>query len=75
MWMSSLITLAYNAIVGCSTDVDAQTAARAAHDLDYECSVIGNCCIPPCDDNHEPTLRMLAKVTKVITLNQYINAE
>lgn len=61
------------AVVGCSTDVGMQTAARAAHDLDYECTVIGDCCIAPSDDDHDPTLRMLSKVTKVVTLEQYIN--
>ncbi len=60
-------------IVGCSTDVGMQTTARAAHDLDYECTVIGDCCIAPSDDDHDPTLRMLAKVTNVVTLEQYIN--
>jgi nicotinamidase-related amidase len=60
------------AIVGCSTDVGMQTTARAAHDLDYECTVIGDCCIAPCDEDHEPTLRMLSKVTKVVTLEQFI---
>ncbi|MEJ2456278.1 MAG: cysteine hydrolase [Candidatus Thiodiazotropha sp.] len=61
------------AIVGCSTDVGMQTTARAAHDLDYECTVIGDCCIAPCDEDHDPTLRMLSKVAKVVTLEQYIN--
>lgn len=53
------------AIAGCSTDVGVQTTARAAHDLDYDCTVIGDCCIAPCDEDHEPTLRMLGKVTRV----------
>ncbi len=61
------------AIVGCSTDVGMQTTARAAHDLDYACTVIGDCCIAPSDDDHEPTLRMLAKVANVVTLEQFIN--
>jgi nicotinamidase-related amidase len=61
------------AIVGCSTDVGMQTTARAAHDLDYQVTVIGDCCIAPSDEDHQPTLRMLAKVTNVVTLEQYIN--
>jgi nicotinamidase-related amidase len=60
------------AIVGCSTDVGMQTTARAAHDLDYACTVVGDCCIAPSDEDHEPTLRMLAKVTDVVTLEHYI---
>jgi nicotinamidase-related amidase len=61
------------AVVGCSTDVGMQTTARAAHDLDYQCTVIGDCCIAPSDEDHEPTLRMLAKVTNVVDLEEYIN--
>lgn len=60
------------AIIGCSTDVGVQTTARAAHDLDYGCTVIGDCCIAPSDVDHDPTLRMLAKVTDVVELEQYI---
>ncbi len=61
------------AFVGCSTDVGLQTTARAAHDLDYACTVIGDCCIAPSDEDHEPTLRMLAKVSEVVTLEQFMN--
>jgi nicotinamidase-related amidase len=60
-------------IIGCSTDVGVQTTARAAHDLDYRTVVIGDCCIAPRDDDHEPTLRMLSKVVEVSTLEQYLN--
>ncbi len=61
------------AVVGCSTDVGVQTTARAAHDLDYACTVIGDCCIAPSDEDHAPTLRMLTKVANVISLEQFIN--
>ncbi|MEJ2424715.1 MAG: cysteine hydrolase [Candidatus Thiodiazotropha sp.] len=61
------------AIVGCSTDVGVQTTARAAHDLDYACTVIGDCCIAPSDEDHEPTLRMLSKVVQVSNLEQFMN--
>jgi len=57
-------------VAGCSTDVGVQTTARAAHDLDYECTVIGDCCMAPRDDDHEQTLRMLTKVARVATLEQ-----
>jgi nicotinamidase-related amidase len=60
------------AIVGCMTDIGMQTTARAAHDLDYQVTVIGDCCIAHSEEDHDPTLRMLAKVTNVVTLNQYI---
>ena len=58
------------AIAGCSTDVGVQTTARAAHDLDYVCTVIGDCCVAPCDEDHAPTLRMLAKVNQVRNLKE-----
>jgi nicotinamidase-related amidase len=50
-----------------------QTTARAAHDLDYQVTVIGDCCIAPSDEDHEPTLRMLAKVAQVSSLEQFMN--
>ncbi len=56
------------AIAGVSTDVGVQTTARAAHDLDYAVTVVGDCCMAPSDEDHEPTLRMLAKVARVTTL-------
>lgn len=59
------------AFAGCSTDVGVQTAVRAAHDLDYACTVIGDCCMAPSDEDHEQTLRMLAKVAEVTTLAQF----
>lgn len=60
------------AIAGCSTDVGVQTTARMAHDLDYACTVIGDCCAAPKDEDHEPTLRMLAKVAQVYTLADFM---
>jgi nicotinamidase-related amidase len=59
-------------VAGCSTDVGVQTTARAAHDLDYECTVVGDCCMAPRDEDHEPTLRMLAKVARVVSLEQLL---
>jgi nicotinamidase-related amidase len=58
------------AIAGVSTDVGVQTTARAAHDLDYACTVVGDCCMAPNDADHEQTLRMLVKVAKVTTLEE-----
>lgn len=62
-------------IAGCSTDVGVQTTARAAHDLDYACTIVGDCCLAPCDEDHEQTLRMIAKVARVQTLNEVLNAQ
>ncbi len=61
-------------VAGCMTDVGMQTTARAAHDLDYRVTVIGDCCVAHSDDDHDPTLRMLAKVASVVTLEQYISS-
>ncbi len=60
------------AIIGSSTDVGVQTTARAAHDLDYACTVIGDCCIAPSEEDHDPTLRMLSKVVQVTNLEQFM---
>lgn len=62
------------ALAGCSTDVGVQTTARMAHDLDYACTVIGDCCAAPQDEDHAPTLRMLAKVARVATLAEFMAA-
>jgi nicotinamidase-related amidase len=59
-------------VVGCSTDVGVQTTARMAHDLDYACTVIGDCCAAPKDEDHDPTLRMLAKVARVTALDEFV---
>lgn len=61
-------------VAGCSTDVGVQTTARMAHDLDYACTVIGDCCAAPKDDDHEQTLRMLSKVARVTTLDEFMAA-
>jgi nicotinamidase-related amidase len=63
------------AIIGCATDLAVQTTARAAHDLGYATCVIGDCCIAPRDEDHDPTLRMLAKVANVVTLEEYLSQD
>lgn len=60
------------AVVGCSTDVGVQTTARMAHDLDYGCTVVGDCCAAPKDEDHDQTLRMLTKVARVTTLHEFM---
>ena len=59
-------------VAGCATDMAVQTAVRDAHDRDFACTVIGDCCMAANDDDHEQTLRMLAKVASIITLEQFI---
>jgi nicotinamidase-related amidase len=60
------------AIVGCATDMAVQTAVRDAHDRDYACTVIGDCCIAASDEDHDQTLRLLAKVAKIVKLDQIL---
>jgi nicotinamidase-related amidase len=62
------------AVAGCATDLAVQTAVRAAHDLDYQCTVIGDCCMAVSDEDHEQTLRMLAKIASVVNLDQLITS-
>ena len=59
-------------VVGCSTDMAVQAAIRDAHDRDFACTVIGDCCIAPNDEDHEQTLRLLSKLAQVVTLDEFI---
>lgn len=57
-------------IVGCATDLAVQSAIRDAHDRDYLCTVVSDCCIAANDDDHEHALRLLSKASKVVTLEE-----
>jgi nicotinamidase-related amidase len=59
------------AVAGCATDVAVQTAVREAHDRDFACSVIGDCCMAANDDDHAHALRLVAKVAKVVDLAEF----
>ena len=61
-------------IAGCATDMAVQTTTREAHDRDFACSVIGDCCIAANDEDHEQTLRLLSKVAGITTLEQFTAA-
>lgn len=52
-------------IAGCATDMAVQATARDAHDRDFHCIVAGDSCIAAGRDDHEQTLRMLAKIATV----------
>ena len=52
-------------IAGCATDVAVQATARDAHDRDFVCVIAGDSCIAANDDDHDQTLRMLAKVASI----------
>ncbi len=57
-------------IVGCATDLAVQSAIRDAHDRDYLCTVVRDCCIAANDEDHEHSLRLLSKASKVVTLEE-----
>jgi len=59
-------------VAGCATDMAVQAAVRDAHDRDFACSVIGDCCIAANDEDHQQTLRLLSKVAGITTLEQFI---
>jgi len=52
-------------IGGVATDMAVQSAAREAHDRDYRTVVLEDLCGAGNDEDHEHTLRLLAKVTEV----------
>ena len=57
-------------IAGCATDMAVQSAARDAHDRDFACRVVGDCCIAASDEDHQQTLRLLAKLARIVTLDE-----
>jgi nicotinamidase-related amidase len=52
-------------ICGVSTDLAVQSAARDAHDRDYVVTVVSDCCAAANDEDHEHSLRTLAKIAAV----------
>ena len=69
-----LRTYGVNSIVvaGCATDLAVQSAIREAHDRDYQCTVVSDCCIAANDKDHEDALRLLSKPSKVVTLQEFV---
>lgn len=61
-------------VAGCATDMAVQTAVRDAHDRDFSCTVVADCCMAANDEDHAQTLRLLAKVARIVTLEQFIAA-
>lgn len=59
-------------VVGCATDMAVQSTIRDAHDRDYQCTVVADCCAAATDGDHSQTVRMLAKVSKVLNLNEVL---
>ena len=58
-------------LMGVATDMAVQAAARDAHDRDYQVEIIGDCCAAASDEDNEQTLRMLGKIAKVISMDDF----
>jgi nicotinamidase-related amidase len=57
-------------ICGVSTDLAVQSAVRDAHDRDYITTVIADCCCAANEEEHEQSLHVLAKISKVVSLSE-----
>ena len=57
-------------ICGVATDLAVQAAARDAHDRDYVVTVVSDCCGAASDEDHETSLRVLAKIGAVKPLSE-----
>lgn len=55
-------------ICGVATDLAVQSAARDAHDRDYVVRVVADCCAAANDEDHEQSLRTLAKIASVTSI-------
>ena len=55
-------------IAGCATDMAVQSTIRDAHDRDFNCTIISDACIAANNEDHAQTLRMMAKVAKIMTV-------
>lgn len=51
---------------GCATDLAIESAVRDAHDRDFECYVLANCCAATDRETHEYSLTNLAKVSIIL---------
>ncbi len=58
-------------VCGVATDLAVQSAVRQAHDLDYKVTVISDCCAAATLQDHEESLRVLAKLADVATLDSF----
>jgi len=58
-------------LMGVATDMAVQAAARDAHDRDYQVEIIADCCAAGSDEDHEQCLRMLSKIAKIITMDDF----
>lgn len=57
-------------ICGVATDLAVQSAVRDAHDRDYIVTVVSDCCGAANEEDHEQSLRILAKIAKTTTFGE-----
>ena len=60
-------------LAGVSTDLVVESAARDAHDRDYQVVIISDCCAAANEEDHNNALKTMAKVGDVRNLNDLIN--
>lgn len=56
-------------LCGVSTDFAVQTIAREAHDRDYQVSIVQDACAANSVEDHQNTIKLLEKFTKIINSN------
>lgn len=54
-------------IAGCATDMAVQSTIRDAHDRDFNCHIVSDACIAASDEDHNQTIKLLSKVSKIIS--------
>jgi len=57
-------------IGGVATDLAVESAARDAHDRDFEVVVLADCCAAGSDEDHERSLLNMAKICRVSNLGE-----
>ncbi len=56
-------------LAGVATDLAVQAAARDAHDRDFAVTVVSDCCAAANEEDHELSIKTIAKIAKIITLS------
>ncbi len=56
-------------LAGVSTDLVVESAARDAHDRDFQVTVLSDCCAAGNNEDHESALKTLKKIATVETVN------
>lgn len=56
---------------GVATDLVVQSAARDAHDRDYNVFIIPECCAAGSDEDHSTALTTMSKISTIISLSDF----